>query len=366
MWAGYSFCVPVTLNNHPSSTLTDFPVLFCANGATGAFCDSVAHSTLVLAGFKTTGNGGAVTSSSGYDIRPFTDVTCSTAITGFELVAGTYVASTGAFEMWIKIASLSSSADTTIYIGYGNSAVTTDGSSTATFASPYKRVYHLPNGSSLTTPSPDSTGNLNCNPGAGGSAPTAVGGQLDGGGHFVRASSQYINCAGTGLPTSGALTVSAWMKATTSLEGFFVSWGAGGNPNIYFGFNNAGDGKFYIGDVPSFFKSASTVNDGNWHYLVVTSNGGTSRKLYLDGALNNSDANSLTGGTTGFAIGDNQNSLGTVPYGGDMDEVRIVGAALTADWIDAEYKSQKEPWNFYTIGTPVAVGGGVKHRALSN
>lgn len=28
LFAGYSFCVPVTFNNHPGSTLSNFPVMF--------------------------------------------------------------------------------------------------------------------------------------------------------------------------------------------------------------------------------------------------------------------------------------------------------------------------------------------------
>src|SRR5438477_11294376 len=66
--------------------------------------------------FKTVANGGHVQNSSGFDIRPYSDSSLSTALT-YELER--YNASTGEVVMWVKIPSLSDGYVT--YLGYGDS-----------------------------------------------------------------------------------------------------------------------------------------------------------------------------------------------------------------------------------------------------
>ncbi len=54
-----------------------------------------------------------------------------------------YDASTGALEAWVEVPSLSTSADTDIYIEFSNEDVASDQSSSGTFSSNYKGVYLL-------------------------------------------------------------------------------------------------------------------------------------------------------------------------------------------------------------------------------
>src|SRR5262252_2809559 len=67
--------------------------------------------------FKTLANGGHVTNSSGFDIRPYSNTSLTSPLT-YELE--NLNASTGALVMHVLIASLSSSIDTTIYLAYNN------------------------------------------------------------------------------------------------------------------------------------------------------------------------------------------------------------------------------------------------------
>ncbi len=357
MWAGYSFCVPVTFNNHPASTLSGFPAMFCANGSTGAFCDSVAHTNLALAGFKTAGNGGSVTSSSGYDIRPFTDASCTSAITAFELEPATYVATTGAFVMWINISSLASGADTVIYIGYGNAAVTTDGSSTTTWDSNFKARYHWPNGTSATYA--DSTSNARA---ITGTFTAVTAGQIDGAISTTGSpASTYLTLSDTGLPSgAGAVTISTWYAESSGTNSIWW-YGTGFNNSMGLRFN--GGNAEVIGTNPDVVVTSAQPTGSTPVHFVVRYDG-SAVTIWRDGSQIKTDTQAIDTTLSGtFYIATQAWSLNGA--GGKWDELSISNVSRSDDWIVAEYNNQKEPWNFYTIGTPVASGGSVRHRVMN-
>ncbi len=125
--------------------------------------------------------------------------------------------------MRVKVSSLSSST-TPIVLGYGDTGITTDGSSTTTFSNNYLAFYPLSDGTTLSVAS--ATGSNN---GTNHSA-TATTGQVDGAAAFVSASSQYIDC-GNGMNPS-AITLSAWVNATSfanAYEGIIARVGSGSN-----------------------------------------------------------------------------------------------------------------------------------------
>lgn len=125
---GYKYRKPITIDQTQvsgTSNLTDFPVVISETDADLA--DSA--------------NGGNVQSSNGYDIR-------------FELSDGTkldheiekYVNTTGELVAHVRIPSLSATADTEIYMYYGNPDVaTTEENAVGVWESSYKAVYHLSN-----------------------------------------------------------------------------------------------------------------------------------------------------------------------------------------------------------------------------
>jgi len=107
--AGYNYSRSITIDHTKcgSANSTNFPVL-------------VAGTYSYLA---TVANGGNVTSASGYDII-FTSDSAGTILLNFERAS--FNATTGAVEFWVKVPTVSNTADTVIYLFYGNSAVTTD------------------------------------------------------------------------------------------------------------------------------------------------------------------------------------------------------------------------------------------------
>src|ERR1019366_6832619 len=128
----------------PNTDQANFPVLISLPANT-------------YADLKTTANGGSVTNANGYDIL-FTSAAGGTMPLAYERES--YSGTTGAMIDWVKVATVSHTQDTTIYMFYGNSLVTTDQSNpTGTWDSNYVGVWHLPNGTVLSAN--DSTANGN-------------------------------------------------------------------------------------------------------------------------------------------------------------------------------------------------------------
>ena len=125
---GYSYFKTITIQSSQVSGVgghIDFPIL-------------IYHTDLDL---RTTSNGGRVTDINGFDIQ-FTLVDGNTVL---EHDLEDYNAVTGEVAVWVKVPNVSTLANTVIRIYYGNSAITTNQSSTATWDTNYKGVYHLHN-----------------------------------------------------------------------------------------------------------------------------------------------------------------------------------------------------------------------------
>jgi len=104
----------------------------------------------------TIANGGDVTSASGYDVI-FTSDAAGTNALAFERES--YSSSTGAVIFWVKIPTLSHTADTVIYVFYGNGSISSDQSNkTAVWDSNFAGVWHMGDNAANTTVS-DSTSN---------------------------------------------------------------------------------------------------------------------------------------------------------------------------------------------------------------
>src|SRR3989344_1324218 len=139
----YSYNRAITIDYTKVSTTnhTDFPVLI---SGTYSYLATVA-------------NGGKVTDAQGDDVAFFSD---SSLTTQLKHEVEKYTATTGEVVYWVKIPTLSYTANTVIYMAYGNSSITTtQADPTNVWESNYKNVYHLPDGSSLASPTQDSTTN---------------------------------------------------------------------------------------------------------------------------------------------------------------------------------------------------------------
>ncbi len=339
---GYSYQRAIVIDHTkvPNTDQASFPLLF--------------SSTDPL--LKTVANGGHLSSASGFDIIFAADAACATKLNH---EVETWNGATGQFRAWVQIPTLSHSADTTIYLCYGNPGVTADQSNkTGVWDANYVAVYHLSDGTALSAA--DSTGKNN----AVVVGATATAGQIDGAGQFG-----YGTDLGTGLKADSTnLTAEAWVNPQFSYYEWIVAY-----PTIVGAVDNngvAGWSLFYQTDHWNFyaartgsgtyaftppFNSDAAMGRGTWQHLAgtVSNNAAT---LYLNGSPIGSGANSRAGSgssvgsASNLQIGNNPNFTGVDPYWyGSLDEVRISSVARSADWIATEYNNQNSPSTFYTL-----------------
>lgn len=345
--AAFSYYKTITIDHTkvPNTDQTNFPVLI----------------SLTDANLKSTGNGGNVQNANGYDIRPYSDAGLSSALT-FELE--NYNASTGEVVMWVKVPTLSHTSDYVIYLAYGDATISTNGSSSSTWDSDFKGVWHLPNGSTLTAN--DSTSNANN--GTSRNGVTAASGQIDGAASFASASSQQIttatnfgsNAIGQSYSESGWIKTSSKGNTVMGFTGDQLNDG-GGWDRFFYTDSSTGVIRFayYPGSYPNGLTGATSVTDGNWHFVYVTKTSGGNGLIYIDGNLDATGADgggSYAGYTVSyFHIGYAGNlnwTNNTVRYfNGTMDEVRLSDIARSADWIKTEYNNQSATSTFYTVGS---------------
>lgn len=330
------------------STQTNFPVLV-----------SVTDNTL-----KTVGNGGQVQSSSGYDIRFFSNSGLSSAIP-FELEY--YNASTGQIIFWVKIASLTGSGggDTTFYAGYGDSGLTTNASSTSTWDSNYQGVYHLKESAGNTTVN-DSTANAYT--GTAGSNTSGLSGTGQIGSGFISNQTDAVtNSDTTVFHYTDPISISFWFKTTDDSQGGQVLAAyydfATNGCDIKFSANQAVYGSVYFNgaQIINYASPNNSAFQNIWYHVTVTYDGsasGSGAYIYLNGSATQGTGNLLSG----TSFGSNLRILaqpGLGSFYGTVDEVRYSNTVRTANWITTEYNNQSAPTvgNFYTSITFASNGG---------
>jgi RHS repeat-associated protein len=347
---GYNYRRTITVNYTEVSTSnqTNFPVLI-----------SSPFSDMVLTAY-----GGNVVNPNGYDII-FTSDADGTSPLAFEQES--YDSSTGAILYWVRIPTLSHTANTVFYMFYGNSTVNTSQSTpTAVWGSTYQGVWHLNGGLDGLTWN-DSTSNANNGAGiyAGEVAPGA--GEISGGASL--GSGTYIDLGTSAtLQPSGAMTASAWINASTAEEySQIISDASNGTSgyNLYLANYHYPAFILDVGGWNSCYALSSTsLTDGNWHYVVGTYSGpGGTVKIYIDGSLSaTSGACSNTSTTYGSPsdgeIGWKAGNASTTYFTGTLDEARITGSALSAGWIATEYNNQHSPSTFYSVSSASQSGSG--------
>src|SRR5262249_15271438 len=191
-FAGFSYYSRLRVNHEyvHNSDLPSFPILV-----------RVADNR-----FKTVASGGHVNNSNGYDIRPYSDAGLTTALS-YQLER--FTASTGEVFMWVKIPALSHTLDTLFYLAYGDPSLNSDGSSTSTWDSNFRGIWHLSDGSILNGSDATTYGHPLLVQGA----ISATTGQIDGAVHDNGTSGSYLLGADSiDYDLASAATWSAWVK----------------------------------------------------------------------------------------------------------------------------------------------------------
>lgn len=343
--SGYSFCRTLTINHlKVPSTQTNFTVLATTTDTT----------------LKVVGSGGNIQNTTTFngqtvpaDMVFSSTADCSTLMSwDFE----SYVTTTGEIEVWVLVPSLSSSVDTSIYMCYGKSSVSTyqGGSVGAAWNSNYKSIWHLPNGSTLAAQDATTNGNNGTITGA-----VAGIGQIDGGADVTAAESNVTKASATGLPvnTTDHFTVQGWQRSTSyvSLSQLFgfgfalpTSLGGGGAGRYLLEFNN----DYYFWGINADWDTAVAFDsDSKFHSWAFVWDG-TTLVFYRDGV----SAASRSGLPTGMTTADVNIIVGSHHSSGSnpatiVDEARISNIDRSADWITTEYNNQSAVATFMTIGT---------------
>jgi hypothetical protein len=145
----------------------------------------------------------------------------------------------------------------------------------------------------------------------------------------------------TNLKITGNVSVSAWVKTTSSntmiLFSGFDKWGLYFvSGKIRFNFRNASDAFKYV-------ESSGTINDGNWHHVLGV-NDQTNLKIYVDGSLSGSNTDGSAGivGTSDTRIGARYNN--SLYISGNIDEVAI--------WNNDQSANAS---SIYNSGTPLSL-----------
>lgn len=358
-FAAFTARYTITVDAGTTATKTDWPLMFCVNGTSGTKCDA-SLGDLTQTGFKVTGSGGYVTDAQGDDIVFTTDSTCAT-FTSLDWEVERYTGSTGNLVAWIRIPSYTTSA----YIFYacvGDATITTfQGDVAGTWASFFKRVYHLPNGTTLSAV--DSTGAANGTIVSDPQTPLPIEGIVDGG--FSNQSiNGYITASDTGLPSgNGDRTLSVWYQRRQVTPSTGYAWCLGNfataNQCFCLTFRNSNTTvDLFDGSLRSF---AFTAAVGDWHYIVVTWKAATTTgEIFVDGAsvgtwVNASQNTTLTGT---YYIGETNPAVFNTPVDAYLDEHQITNTVLSADWILDSYNNQFSPSTYYTISAPVNPAAG--------
>jgi len=338
--SGYDFNKLITIDNTKvagTANHTNFPVLI-------SFTD---------ADLKTTGNGGDVTNANGYDIA----FTSSDGITQLDHQIEKYDATTGEYVAWVRIPKLDYNDDTDIYMYYGNSAVTTDQSSTGTWDVNYTAVWHMSEDPSGSSPQiTDATFESN----DGTSAGTMTAGDLIAGKCGLALDfdgiDDYLDLGEEkwdGSPSGR--TYSFWFQrqgnGTVGVAGVEFILGKGAGNSFGFGFGvNQSDKNFVARLNSANSLSGLTVVDNTWYHVAVVGNA-SDFDIYIDGSLDASPSY-VYGGDNDLILAmgrGNQNY-----FNGLIDEVRISSIARSADWIATQFNNQDDPSTFYSVGTETA------------
>lgn len=264
---------------------------------------------------------------------------------------------TGQIVVWIEIPTLSHSVNTTIYMFYGNAAVTTyQCTASSTWDSNFTGVYHLGD-TSLSLSDSTSKANTLTNGGA-----TTSGTGLFGGAASFNGTNQNLTTSSTSLipGTTTAYTVSAWANPASNSSGahniFSNGVVASGGWSLQLR-RDASAYSFYQNNSSLVFSeatSAGSVSVGSYTHVVATWDGSNIR-LYINGVIQQTVAITTRGRATGTPTNSFGNDApdGSIQYwDGLLDELRVSGTiARSADWIITEYNNQNSPTTFYTIGS---------------
>ncbi len=266
---------------------------------------------------------------------------------------------------WVRVPTLTSSANNTVYLYYGYASATdqqnapASGTPTTSASGTWMRVQRMGSLGMTSRREPTDGTPLNFN-GAVGSRTNGVG-QIDGADELDGVDDRVDAGSDAVLDDLGPLTISAWVKPDT--------YGASNAPTVIRKDSGSGSGRWLFGidntapesNSLEFLKGHTTTTldvasatgvivIGAWQQVVATWDGSVNVSgvhLYVNGL---ETAYGATQAGVGTPISDAIENVvfgaagdGTSALHGSIDEVHISNTVRSADWIQTEYNNQNSP-----------------------
>ncbi len=289
--------------------------------------------------------------SDGYDIL----FTASDGTTVIPHEIAKYTPSTGGLIAWVQVPTVTSTANTTIYLYYGNSSSPDMQNKDGVWDTNYKAVWHLDEGGIGTRY--DSTSNANNAIPRKYDGSQATSGQICGADRLHRSLYDYLESTNNiGITGNSARTISFWANLDDTSRNGMVGWGANVNKqefeaairnNLYFLWGYGGGNDWDP-------VSSVTPSTGNWHYHTITYDGTNTARWYIDGSQISSTSSYTYSTPASHVFIGNESDTGmaaTSYLKGVIDEIRISGSARSANWIATEYTDQESPATFAIPGS---------------
>jgi hypothetical protein len=328
----YSRAITIAHSKVANSDQTDFPVLV----------EGTYNFLSLLA------NGGKL--ETGHDFAFFSNSGLTSAL-DYEIES--LDTSTGVASFWVRIPTLSHTADTVIYLAYGDASKTTDQSNKNAVWANYAGVYHFGSSAGALTAN-DSTSNARNGVVTGATVGT---GQLgDVAGFFNSTNGDHIQISGL-MGTSPDVTIEAWVSLTATGTGGAEVLSIGDNVALRLDTGTVMAGFFHSGGAWNNLQSTAHLKGTGWHHVAYSVTPGA-QALYLDGVSVATDVNSGSinysgdGSDTFFAVhGSGQTAFN---FGGLISDARVSSVVRSADWIATQYNSQTDPASFYAVGAEIS------------
>lgn len=248
-------------------------------------------------------------------------------------------------EYWVKVPSISDSADTYIYLYYRTEDTADGADPENVWDSNFKAVHHLKD--NTTSAVLDSTSNNNDGTKKGANEPVETAGQIyraqdfDGTDDYIK-----ILDDGFGVFNLQNFSIECWINPDVLAQTVIWSYDFTEHSAPYYAqhlrIEADGDIAFWWNDGTGFKSLISTsqpLSTGNWYHIVATYASG-SQKIYVDGE--EVDSSSETGTITYYHqevyIGESPNFSSFI--NAKLDEVRISNVARSDAWIKASYHAE--------------------------
>lgn len=316
---------------------------------------------------RTVANSGHVENASGFDII----FTADDGVTKLDHYLEKYVATTGELITWVRIPTLSTTYTTSIYMYYGNTAITTNQSLNTTWNSVYRNVYFFHSDYNDKS----QAGNNGTNNGltlSAGNGTVAFNG-------VTNSVNDYV-AIGTNGWSSTTATYEIWFNNTgafNAAEGYLLGHTtipAYNNRIQIYEYNN----KLRIGlggahSIPAASPDLFTFTAGRWYHVALVYSSGN-HTVYVNGTsvyTGTYNAATLTSlNTTADVVNDGNSATHNESMGaGAIDNMFIQNTARDANWIATVYANQSSPSTFYAISAEPKVwtgGTNTNYNAATN